>query len=164
MIRILIIIFFLKAFNTFAQNVDTGISKKEGIIVFEGKFEMYFIETSKTSLATMMKTTNDTITANIIYTTDGAKNFKQYLNQQFTFDSALFIIRQENHLEKEFIDTPILFWKHGYIAYAVSKSYKLQMSYKTLFLNDKALVIALENYLPIEMFTAEDFKKSKKKP
>ena len=155
--------FFLKAFNTFAQNVDTGISKKEGIIVFEDKFDMYFIETTKISLASLMKNTNDTITANIIYTTDGAKNFKQYLNQQFTFDSALFIIKQENQLEKEFIDTPVLYWKYGYIEYAASKSYKLQMRYKTLFLKDKALVITLENYIPIEMFTAEDFEKPKKK-
>jgi hypothetical protein len=161
--RFLLAIFFLKATVAFTQNADNGLSKKLGIIVFEDKFDMYFIETSKTNLAALMKTDNDTITAYMLYTTDGASNFKQYLNQKFKFDSASFIIKQDYQVGKYVFDTANLFWKYGYVEYVESKSYKLEKRYKTLYLNGKALTIALEDYMPIEMFSAEAFKKPKKK-
>lgn len=157
-----LIVIFLKVTDAFAQNDGNGLSKKEGIIVFEDKVDMYFVETSKTNLTALLETANDTVTAYMIYARDGVANFRNYLNQKFHFDSASFIIKQDYHIGKYVIDTTKFFWKYGYVEYAKDQKYKLQKRYKTLYFKGKALVIALEDYMPIEMFTARDFPKLKK--
>lgn len=161
--KIFLILILLKTTFSFSQT-EIALSKKQGIIIFEDRFDMYFVETTKSNLKSLFNAVKDTIRAYILYTTDGPDNFRTYLSQQFKFDSISLNIKQENHLGQKYEDTTKLFCKYGDIEYAKSKSYKVEKRYKTFYFGNRNIIMALEDYMPIEMFTSRSpTQKSKKK-
>jgi hypothetical protein len=161
---LLVLLFSVKCAFAFAQNANAVLSTKKGIIVFESDNDMYFIATAAKDINALLNTGEDTVSADILYTSAGPYNFKNYLNRTIKFDTTTVNIRQENHLGQRYEAEDKLWTKYGSITYSKKKAYKLKRQYKTLYFNGQSLVVVLEDYLPIEMFTGKTLNlKAKKK-
>jgi hypothetical protein len=159
-----ILLFVVKHAFAFAQSNNIVLSMKRGIIVFEGDYDMYFIETADKDLNALLNTGKDTVFADILHTSAGPYNFKRYLNHTMKFDTATVNIKQEDQLGRPYEEELLLWTKAGLIKYNKSQSYKLKRQHKTIFFNNQSLVISLEDYLPIKMFTDKTSnRKSKRK-
>ena len=158
----LLVLLFFQFGLAFSQSNSKALSTKRGLIVFAGNHEMLFVQTTKTNLKTFLRTEKDTITAYMLYTPDGPSNFKDYLSDKVKFDTMTINVKQENQSGQPYEEESIFWAKYGSIRYSKSKAYKLKRQYKTLHFSNKSLVVALEEYLPIEMFTAETAKRSTK--
>jgi hypothetical protein len=120
-------------------------------------FEVYFIKTATRDLMAYLNNT-DTISAVFLGVPgDDAGNvddFKRHLAGSMRFDTSSVVISQKNHLELEYEGSAVLLSGFGCIEYHKGSRYKLTRSYKRFYINNKNFVIELEDFLPINSFTA----------
>jgi hypothetical protein len=169
-IKILLLFLFLLSFPyLFGQNNNkSNLSHEEGILVFEGKedvFDIYFIKTTTSNLRLLLSS-KDTLDAIEVETPFAgcipmySNGFKDLLAQPIAFDSLYLLMTQENHLGQSYEDTTNLYFKFGSIKYnqLLLKEYPYNTPgtsarYKKIQYGDRIQVIAIWSRKPIEGFS-----------
>lgn len=166
-VKILLSIFLLNCLNLVAQKT-TPFEKKHGILVFEGKeniYSMYFIETNNKYQAPWFGKKDTIKIINLGSPGDNSNNtngYKEYLNKNSSFDSLISISILENDKGLYIEDTCRLYYINGYINYSKSKTFKLEIQYEKKRINNKYIIYEAESFIPIKSFVPENIKIKKR--
>ena len=153
------ILIFVSAFFWTSEGFSQ-IKQEGGLIIFEGQrnvFDLYFVKTPTTSNLISYLNNHDSV--NAVYLGppgDDMKatgSFKWYLSTKIRFDTLSLTISQKNQLEQEYEEPSILLSKYGFIQYSQSMSYKLIKRHKKFYLNNRIIIVTIEDFVPIESFS-----------
>ena len=159
----------LKGELLLAQTSKSPTQSQNGLLIFErheNGYDLYFIKTLDDDIK-KLATVRDTVVA-ISLGAPGCDasnigSYKYYLNQHIAFDSLFIPIKQEIQTRKEYTDDFFIYTKQGRIVYHKSKGYNLQKRFKTLYIDNKPLVLKIDDFIPFdEFFPKEEIKKVKR--
>jgi hypothetical protein len=131
-----------------------GLTRSEGIIVFERHNGFYFIETKEKNF-TKLLASSDTLKIIELASPDEGNNYpayKEYLSKTIVFKSITYLRTTIDYPGDQIVSQDTADYKAGYIFYYRDNGYNLAKQLEKVVCNGRPTVYKIEPFVSLERF------------